>query len=63
MPFKPDGTDVPGVVRKLPPKKRRQWAQIWNAAFAKCQKEGGKNCESSAFAQANAVVLSKQRPK
>jgi len=47
---------VPENVAKFPDDKRRQWAQVWNSAFEKCEKDGGEDCESSAFAQANSVI-------
>lgn len=56
MPFKLDGSDAPANVQKLPAKKRRQWIRIWNSSFARCQSEGGKDCEASAFRQANGSV-------
>lgn len=59
MPYKLDGSDAPANVQKLPAKKRRMWIRIWNSAFSKCQSEGGKDCEASAFRQANGVVKSK----
>lgn len=63
MPYRLDGSDAPANVQKLPAKKRRMWIRIWNSAFARCQSAPnglpGKDCESSAFAQANGVVKSK----
>lgn len=56
MPYKLDGADAPDFIQKMPAKKRRQWIRVWNSAFARCQSEGGKDCEASAFKQANSVV-------
>jgi hypothetical protein len=56
MPYKLDGSDAPANVQKLPAKKRRQWIRIWNSVFQRCQDSGGKNCDQTAFAQANGVV-------
>jgi hypothetical protein len=56
MPFKLDGSDAPANVQKLPRKKRRAWIRIWNSTFARCQSEGGKECEASAFKMANGTV-------
>lgn len=61
MPYKEDGSDIPeAVAAKLPSASdRRRWAAIWNSAYASCKEDGGETqeCEGSAFAQANGVVL------
>ncbi len=59
MPYKNDGSDVPENIQKLPKKKRRQWAHVWNSVFERCLSAGGEKqeCESRAFAQANAVIF------
>ena len=51
--------DLPKYVRKLDAKQQRRWRDIWNSAYASCTKKGGsaKSCETSAFKQANGVVL------
>ena len=41
----------------LSDEQKRQWAAVANAALAKCEKEGGKDCEGSAIRQANAAVV------
>lgn len=46
--------ELPPYVRKLPEKKQRVWMHVFNSAFKRCG--GGKDCEGSAFAQANGVV-------
>jgi cation transport regulator ChaB len=56
MPYKLDGSDAPANVQKLPAKRRKQWVKIWNSAFARCQAQGGKNCEQVAFKMANGVA-------
>lgn len=45
-----DGKELPENVKKLSPKKQRQWMHVWNSAFAK------HGDESKAFAMANGVV-------
>ena len=60
MPYKTDGSDVPGNIIKMGAEKRRQWAQVWNSAYERCMDEPDADrddCEGSAFAQANGVVL------
>jgi hypothetical protein len=51
--------NLPDNVKKLSDKQRRQWMQVWNSAYARCTSDGKSKdtCESSAFAQANGVVL------
>jgi hypothetical protein len=56
MPYRLDGSDAPENVQKLPAKKRRQWIRIFNSSFARCQSEGGKDCEQTAFKMANGSV-------
>ncbi len=56
MPFTVSSTDLPDHVKKLPDKKRAQWVSVWNSAFEKCDTAGGKDCEGSAFRQANGAV-------
>lgn len=45
-----DGKELPDNVKKLSPKKQRQWTHVWNSAMAK------HGDESKAFAMANGVV-------
>jgi uncharacterized protein len=40
----------------LSDKEKATWVSVANAALAKCEKEGGVNCEASAIKQANAAV-------
>jgi len=49
---------LPSNVRDLSVAKRRQWVGAWNGRFKQCQADGGseKDCESSAFAVANAAI-------
>ena len=56
MPYKLDASDAPDFVQKLPARQRRQWIRIFNSVFQRCRDEQGKDCEASAFKQANAVV-------
>ncbi len=55
MPYRLDGSDAPDFVLKMPAKNRRRWIRVWNSAFQRCRAEGGKDCEASAFKQANAI--------
>lgn len=57
--FSGPGDDrLPSNVRDLSLAKRRQWVGAWNGRFKQCQDEGSsaKECESSAFAVANAAI-------
>ncbi len=56
MPFTITSADLPQHVKDLPDKKKAQWVEVWNSAFAKCDDAGGKDCEATAFRQANGVV-------
>lgn len=47
---------LPSNVKKLSPKKRRQWVHVWNNTYNKTRDE------SRAFASANAVVKKKEAP-
>jgi len=49
-------TDVERHKHGLTDAQKRQWVRIANSALAKCQREGGRNCEASAIRQANGVV-------
>lgn len=61
MPYSGPGDDtLPENVKKLDEDKRAQWVDVFNSALAKCKKEDGKDCEASAFAQANGVVKEKR---
>jgi hypothetical protein len=58
----PKDDTLPAYVQKLDEKKRAQWVAIFNSAYKRCMDSdgGGKECESSAFAQANGVVIKNQ---
>jgi len=60
MPYSgPDDKSLPSNVKKMPLNKKKQWVHVWNSAFSSCMKKDGaseKECESSAFAQANGVA-------
>lgn len=57
MPYSMSEPDkLPANVHKMPKKIQAQWCEVFNSALAKCKEEGGKDCESSAFAQANGVA-------
>lgn len=61
MPYSVDRPkELPPQVQQLPAAKRKQWVAVWNSAYAACTSKGGKDCEASAFAQANGVIA-KQR--
>lgn len=54
MPYNPDDpSGWPAHVRKLPAKRGRQWAHVWNGVFEETGDEG------RAFAAANATALRK----
>ena len=54
MPWTVD--DVDGFKKGLSDKQKRQWVAIANSALAKCEDEGGENCEASAIRQANGAM-------
>jgi Zn-finger protein len=64
MPYT-DATDpnLPDYVKALPDLKKRQWIAVWNSSYKRCRDKGGDDCESSAFAQANGVVIKRARGK
>lgn len=56
---------LPAYVRKLPPKRQRQWRHIWNATYQRCMdgaEPNSGNCESKAFSVASGVTI-KQKGK
>lgn len=55
--------DLPEYVQDLSAKKRRQWVHVFNSAYASCIADGGskKECEKSAFSQANEAVKAGRR--
>lgn len=57
MPFK-SISELPDNIQKLPEPKQRQFLAVFNSAFEKAMKEKDdvKAAESSAFAQANAII-------
>lgn len=58
MPYSMDKKDeLPDYVRELDEDKQAQWVAVYNSAYETCKKDEGEDCESSAFAQANGVVL------
>lgn len=63
MPYTVDSANLPDNVKELSDKKKSQWVKIWNSAYDSCIDDDGtaKECESSAFAQANGVVFDKER--
>lgn len=63
MPYSGPGDDsLPDNIKDLPEDDRAQWVEVWNSAYASCIDDGGEpgTCESSAFAQANGVVLKEE---
>lgn len=50
--------NLPDNVKALPAKQQRQWRDIFNSSFARCQKGGKdeKECEAFSFRNANGVV-------
>lgn len=58
MPYSgPNDPKLPENVKDKPVKQRRRWVSVFNSAWDRCQKEGGKNCEGVAFRQANGVAF------
>lgn len=58
MPYSgPSDAKLPKNVKALPINQRRRWVSVWDSSFSRCQREGGKDCESVAFRLANGVVL------
>lgn len=52
-----DDAKLPSNVKSLPPGQRAQWANVWNSAYKACQDgAAAKDCEGSAFRQANGVA-------
>jgi len=55
-------SDLPDPVKKLEPKKQRQWLAVWNSVYQRClggpdaTEEKMKSCEGKSFAQAWGVV-------
>jgi len=49
-------SDVDSHIKGLSDKSKEQWVAVANSALAKCEKEGGKECDVSAIKQANGVV-------
>jgi len=59
MPYTGASDDsLPENVKKMGAKDKAQWVAVFNSAHKKCVDDGGdsKECESSAFAQANGVI-------
>jgi len=54
MPWTVD--DVDEHNQGLSDEQKRQWVAVANAVLARCQQEGGSDCEASAIRQANAAV-------
>jgi hypothetical protein len=57
MPYTVDDPRLPDNVKALGDKKRRQWVDVWNSAFERCQEKNGDDCEGVAFRMANGVVF------
>jgi cation transport regulator ChaB len=61
MPYSGKGdASLPDHVKKLSDSKRSQWVEVFNSAYTRCQDKDGKDCEGSAFRQANGVVKGKK---
>ena len=63
MPYTGPGDDnLPDNIKDLPEDDRAQWVEVWNSAYSSFIDDGGEPdaCESSAFAQANGVVLKEE---
>jgi len=60
MPYSGSGDDsLPDYVKELSEDKRAQWVAVFNSAYDSCMEDGGESdkCETSAFTQANGVVM------
>jgi len=53
--------DLPSNIKKLPAKKQRQFMAVFNSSYAKCQEDGGKDCDSVAFRNANGVLKKQEK--
>lgn len=63
MPYSGPGDDsLPAYVQELSEEDRAQWVEVFNSAYSRCIADDGETteCESSAFAQANGVVIKKE---
>jgi cation transport regulator ChaB len=60
MPY-PDNASLPERVRKLPPKKQRQWRHVFNGAFKRCKASGKSTEECERFAFRNAWGVGKRQ--
>lgn len=60
MPFTVDSPDLPSNVKVLDAELKAQWVEVFNSVFAKCQEDGGEDCEGAAMVQANGVVKKRQ---
>jgi len=57
MPYTgPGDATLPDNIKDLPENRRAQWVEVFNSVFADCQEEGGEDCESVAFRQANGTL-------
>lgn len=57
MPFKSSSDpSLPANIKKLATAKRSKFVSTFNNAFSSCQRDGGKDCEGTAFRIANASV-------
>ena len=64
MPYNIEKKDeLPDNVKALSEDKIRQWIEVWNSVYEKCQTAGGKDCETVAFRNANGVVNVKEANK
>jgi len=63
MPYSgPNDPELPDYIQELEEGDREQWVAIFNDAFEACMDDDGEmgECEGSAFAQANGVVLDEE---
>lgn len=64
MPYSMDEKDkLPDYVQALDEDQQAQWVAVWNSAYESCVKDEGEDCEGSAFAQANGVVMKDEEKK
>ena len=56
MPYTIDSPNLPINVKALDADLKAQWVEIFNSVLARCQDEGGEDCEGAAFRQANGAI-------
>jgi hypothetical protein len=60
MPYTVDSPDLPSNVQALGADLKAQWIEVFNSVMARCEEEGGEDCEGKAMTQANGVIKKRQ---